>query len=95
MAVVAVAVAHKDPVVTVAMVDRAVADAVANTTHPAHKAHAVLKAMAAAVKAVVDVLLWVTLNLAATKADSAAAWANALPAPQQAVNPTPCAPVSI
>lgn len=94
------AVAHKVPVVTEAMVlamvvtvDKEAADAVANT-HLAHKVHGVHKAMVAAVKAV-DVHPWVTRNRAATKADSAAAWASALPAPHPAANPIPCAPVSI
>ena len=94
-------VVHRAPVVTeVAMVlDKAaavVADAVVNTTLPVHKAHADLKAMVlvAAVKAVVA-LPWAMHNRAATKADSAAAWASALPAPHQAANLIPCAPVSI
>ena len=90
----AVAVAHKAPAVTEAMVeDKAAAlDAVANT-HPAHKAHVVPRAMAAA-KAV-DAHPSVTRNRAATKVDLAAAWASALPALRQAANPIPCAPVSI
>jgi len=88
-----VAVAPRAPVVTEAMADRAAVDAVANT-HPAHKAHAPPKAMAAAVQ-VVDALPWVTHNRAATKADLAAAWANAHPAPRQVASQTPCAPVSI
>lgn len=96
-AVAVVAVAHKVPVETVAMVvilDKAAADAVAST-HPAHKVHVVHKAMAVVAVKAVDVHPWVTRNRAATKVDSAAAWASALPAPRQAVNPTLCAPVSI
>ena len=91
-AAVAVDARHKAPVVMAEMV--AAVDAVANTPL-AHKAHVVPKAMAAAVKAVVPALPWVMHNPAATKVDSAAAWANALPALQPAVNQTPCAPVSI
>jgi hypothetical protein len=89
---VAVVARHKAPAAMAAVVAM---DVVANT-HPAHKVHGVPKATAAvAVKAVVHVLPWVTHNRAATKADLAAVWVNALPAPQPAVNPTPCAPVSI
>jgi hypothetical protein len=93
MAMAVVAVAHKAPVVTEAMLAKAAADAVANT-HPAHKVRVVPKAMAAAVK-VVDARPWATRNRVAMKADLAAAWASALPAPRQVANPIPCAPVSI
>jgi hypothetical protein len=94
MAVAAVAVAPKAPVVTEAAV---VVDAVASTAHPAHKAHAVPKDMAVEAVEVraVDVRRWVTRNRAAMKADLAAAWASALPALRQVVNPILCAPVSI
>ena len=98
-AMVVVDVAPKAPVVTVvAMVDKAAAvDAVANT-HPVHKAHAVPKAMAVATAVVVkavDAHPWETRNRVAMKADLAAAWASALRARRQVVNPTLCAPVSI
>lgn len=91
--VTAVAVAHKVHVATVVAM---AADAVVNTRRRAHKAHAAPKAaMVVAVVKAVAVLLWVTHNRAATKADLAAAWVSALPAQQLAANLIPCAPVSI
>lgn len=99
-AVAVAAVAHNPPVVTVvAMVEaKVVVDAVVNTTLLVHKAHVVpskvMAVEAAAVKAVV-VHLSVTHSPVAMKADTAAAWASGHPVARQAVNLTPCAPVSI
>lgn len=76
---------------------KVVVDAVVNTTLLVHKAHVVpskVMAVAAAVKAVV-VHLSVTHSPVAMKADTAVAWASGHPVARQAVNLTPCAPVSI
>lgn len=88
-AMVAVDAPHKVP----EAMEVAAVDAVANTP-PAHKVPVVLRATVVAVRAEAA-LPWVMHNPVATKADLAAAWASALPARRRAVNPIPCAPVSI
>lgn len=85
---------RKHPVATAAAMVAVVA-----ITRPAHKAHAVPRAMAAAAKAVVvdnNMHPAATHSRAAMKADLAAAWVRAVPpVVAKAASPTRCAPVSI